>query len=377
MCDFYTAVTWLNHFDKSNMNDATRFLMEQFQEAGVHGNDSDQKANQAVAAAKASKNASALAEVMILIAEQRYQAVQYDLAWTGLKNAVTIYSSEQTSKESRASQHRLWVARWLCGWAGWERYMNYSAYALWCNAREDLEVLIQNSIDIKDSDMEKWYRNRRAEMDVELACRAEEVFTWLYKFPTQNVKIMYSSEKNTNNTLNSDENSYTHGNVMSQMGSDLVNLRDKIVNEVKRVEQIKASGGESDYSVVTHCIQDILYMLPLRSDFNERAEALLECGLAMHQIQDHPAAAYCLERAISDFPPGSHQKTVVRWMLGIIMCQIDGGSIRAFNSLRKAIDEMEELRRRAGIANNKPVVDWYTNKLEILEKAMARIRDQA
>lgn len=382
MSDFYTAITWLNHFDKSNLNEATRFLIDKFQEANEKGDDTNQEAGVVEAAAKAAKNPSATAEALILIAEHHYRAGRLKLAWARLMKAAQIYLDEQQAKETRAALHRLWVARWLCGWVAWKMGVNYTAYKMWLGARDDIEKLVQNSIDVEDADKEKWYRAVQYDMDIDLACRAEEVFTWLYNIPVQSERLRNLAKKKGNEKLATPGDAESDVNIVraTKMGNDLVRILDKVVVDIIRAEEEQVSiekAGEGDLESVRQNVKQLLDALELRSDFDERAEALLECGLALHQIQDHRQASECIERAVSNYPPGSHQKAVSRWLLGIMQIQPEARTGRAYDSFRKAIDELDMLNQRAGTANNKPLVDWYTRKLAILEKAVDRMREEA
>lgn len=375
MSDFQSAATWLNRFDKSNMNDATRFLVDKFREASESGDDPDQKARVVEAAAKASKNPSATAEALILIAEERFQAGHFLPALSGLKNAVAVYETLESQKKSSSALHRLWVARWLYGWAAWKMQLNYTAYETWRRAKDDLEKLIQNSVDEGEAEKVKWYQETQTNNEAAFACRAEEAFTWLYNFPQKRVMVRKPSGKKSVDKLTAVEDVESELNIIgaSKMREDLVRLRNKIVTEIKRAEENQLQPEQEkagDFGVVRQHVQELLESLEQRSDLDERAEALLECGLAMHQTRDNRQAALFMEQAVSNYLPGCHQRAVARWMLGIMQTQPDSGSTRGFDSFRKAMNEMGELKQRAEVANNKTLVDWYTNKLATLAKAV-------
>lgn len=379
MSDFETAVTWLNHFDKSSMTEATHFLIDRFREASDSGDDPDQKASIAEAAAKASKNPVATGEALILIADKRYRDGRFKLAWTGLKNAVTIFLGQEKQKKSSSAKHRLWVARWLCGWAAWRLHLHYTAYETWRYALDDVDDLIKNSADEGNSDKEVWYQGVRGKMQVEFACRVEEAYTWLYNFPEKNIRVRKPAGKKVVDKLLAVDDVESELNVigMSKMGEDLIRLRNRVITEVKRAEDAQSKlerESMGDFRVVRQVVQDVSDALELRNDLNERAEAQLECGLAMHQIRDNRQANTYMERAVSNYLPGCHQKAVARWMLGIIQTQPESGSTNAFNSFRKSIDEMTELKQRAHIAGNKQLVDWYVEKIAEMQKAMDLMR---
>ena len=379
MSDFQTAVNWLNHFDRSNMNDATRFLVNRFQQASLDEYDADQQANVVEVAAEASRNPAASGEALILIAEKRFQAGRYKLAWAGLKKAVMIYEKEEAQKNTSAVLHRLWVARWLCGWAAWKLHLNYTANMTWRYARENIEKLIQNSVDERNSDREKWYQERQREMDVEFACRAEEAITWIYNFPAQNVRVRKPVGKRKVDRLYDVDDVESEMNItgISRMSEDLVKQRNRIITEIKRAEDVQSKlEGEKvgDFRVPGQIVQDVLEAVEKRADMEERAEAWLECGLAFHQMGDHGEAVNYVARAVSIYPPGSHQKAVARWMQGIMQTHVQAVNWRAFESFQRALDEMSELRQRANIANNKPLVDWYTKKIATLTDAMELMR---
>ena len=122
------------------------------------------------------------------------------------------------------------------------------------------------------------------------------------------------------------------------MSEDLVKQRNRIVTEIKRAEDVQSKlEGEKvgDFRVPGQIVQDVLVAVEMRADMEERAEAWLECGLAFHQMRDHGQAVYYVERAVSIYPPGSHQKAVARWMLGITQTQVQAVNWRAFESFQE------------------------------------------
>lgn len=381
MTVFDEAVEWLNHFDRSHVSEATGFLLDKYKQASASGDDPDQNAELVEKAARASENPATVPEALILLAQDRYRSGRYGQAWIGLRDAVIIYDNLKKTKKTNAFRQRLAVSRFLAGLAAWKLYLNYTAYKLWRQAKEDLEVLMQNSADEGEPEKEKWYQTIRDIVEVELTCRFEEAYTWLYSVPEKSVRVRKPAPKKSVDKLLVVEDIGSELNIvgMSRMGDDLVKLRNQLVNEVQRVESEIAEANQAvvvDYQPVRQITGTIMDALELRSDINERAEALLECAMARHQIGDHWQALVWMEKALSNYMPGSHQKAVARWMSGILHLQPNSGGNRGFDQFRKSIEEMKELTRRAQTANNQPLVDWYTHKLALMQKATDQLRER-
>jgi tetratricopeptide (TPR) repeat protein len=382
MDEYQLALNWFYHFDKSGLNEATHYLLERYQEACDSGVNSDETASMVEAAAKASKSQAVMAEAAVLVAKNRYQAGRYKLAWTGLKEAVKLYEDEEKQKKTNLLRHRLWVARWLWGWAGWKLNLNYTAYESWLRSDMEIEKLIQNSADDENFDREKWYQSVRTQMEVELACRAEEALTWLYNFPEKNLRVRKPTTRKSVDALFDVDDIESDLNIKgaSKMGDDLVGLRNRMLTEIKRAEDAQSrveAVGNGDYRVVRQIVQTIMDALLNRSDFDERAEAYLECGLALHQIGDNRQAVTLLKNAVSNYPLNSHSRAVARWMLGIVQRQPGSESGQGFDSFAKAREEMRALSERAGMANNQPLFDWYARKLGVMEQAIAIFRNRS
>jgi tetratricopeptide (TPR) repeat protein len=365
MSDFNSALEWLTEHYGSSMTEAANFLLEKYQEASASDDNPDEKAARVEAAAEASRNPAATAEALVRIAQRRYEAGRYVQAWRGLDKAVTIYAQQEGEKKSAAARQRLWAARWLAGWAGWKAHLNYSAYQSWLRARDEIEVLIQNSADEGDSAKKRWYEAKRAMMEVELACRPEEAYTWLYSVPDKNVRIRKPAAKKLMDKLLVVEDVGSGLNVigMSKMRDDLISLRNRLPGKVKEVEDRMAETEQEtagNFTAVQQIVKTILEALEVRADLDERAEALLECGLAMHQIGDHEQAAKLIERAVSNYLPGSHQKAVVRWMYGLMQMRPEQFR-RGFDSFRRCMEEMRVLLQRAQYANNLALVKCKTS----------------
>lgn len=381
MIDFSAVVKWLNIFDESELDDSAELLLTKRRQST--GNEDERSQDDAVleATARVSRNPFCTAEVLIILSEDLFLRGQYKVAWIKLSEAVKIYADQSKKVRTQKAIHRLAVARWLCGWSAWKLHAHYTACDAWMSARAGMVQLLENSEDEKQEQKEKWYQQAIFEMEVELGCTAEEAYTWLNKYPAQNIIVRAASGKKKVGAplIQNDEQQSEHLQGLSMMGKDLFILRNKVVEEIKRAEEGIFLGNQDsmgDFHMASQVIHMMLKMLEQRFDLNERAEALVECGLAFHQIGEHREASIWLSRAVSYFKPGSHQQAVARWMCGLLQLQLDSGDLNAFNNLQIANDNLVDLRCRAEIANNEELVKWYTHIIQIMDAAVDKLRYQ-
>lgn len=357
MSDFSTAVGWLNMFDSSHLDDTTKLLLDRFLNAVINSHDLTQSAAATEAAAKESRDPYCLPEALIVIAHSLYKARQLKPALSNLRQALTIYEKLVGDGNMNRAIHKLGVARWLYGWTAWDLYVHYTAYESWCRTRDDFKKVLEHSQDEKNGDKVRWYQETLFKMEVEFACKAEEVFTWLYISRTEDMQLHLGTTK---------------------MSETFVNRRERIVRQIIAAEAVlvhSSGSSEGDFRLVAQNVEEMLRALDNTYDLVERAEGQLECGLAFHQIRDNRQAAIQLKRAVENYQPKSHQQAVARWMLGLMQLQPGAENGNAMDSFRIAQADFILLKEQEGKANNILLSEWYAKQLPVLDAAIDRIMD--
>ena len=381
MIDFPTVYKWLNFFDKSSLDDAAKLLVNRFLNSSDKGSESDQDAEAVEAVAKVSRDPMCTAEVLVVLSEALFRKGRFKLAWRKLNEAVKIYEAQVGKVKTNTTRHRLAVTRLLCGFCAWKLFAHYSAIDAWKYAREDFSKLLEDSEDQKLGDRASWYKDIIFKLDVALACTAEEPYTWVYKYPDNNFEVRTTAkhEKPQSVINDGDQTRTLSGSKVTRLGSDLFWRRNRIVEEIKRAEQVMLNSDVDtvgDFRIPHQMIQAMLDSLDRRYDLSERAEALLECALGLHQMRDNRTAAFTLGRAIPYFAPKSHQQVIARWMLGILQLQPGSDYPDALDTLRIAREDLSILKHRGNDDNNKELVQWYDEKLCIMDAALSEILDR-
>jgi tetratricopeptide (TPR) repeat protein len=376
MINFSVVASWLNKFDRSHLDETAKLLVDRFNSASFINADVDQSAKELQAAAEVSRDALSTAEVYVRVAEKLYGGSNFSSALTVLQKAIKIYEAQVKNAQTNSVLHKLGVAHWLAGWAGWGKQLHYPSYKYWWQAREDFEKALVNAEDEENGDKIAWYQESLEAWNVELVCRAEEVYTWLYVYPSEHMILRPKNKKNRSQDGDSSEQPSQGA---SQLEDLLLFQRNRIVDEIKGAEYAAAGleyKQKGDFRLVRQYVQDMLDSLVLYADHEELAEAHLECGLALHQIRVNREACRLLRRAADYYMPNTHQQAVAWWMLGIMQSQPDGSDGDPMMSFSNARKQMIDLKTQAGPANNLELVDWYTKKLGFMEKAVQNMLQQ-
>jgi tetratricopeptide (TPR) repeat protein len=175
--------------------------------------------------------------------------------------------------------HRRAVALWILGITQWEMHQNHDAYR---NCADAKEIFRQRQILFQHFPVEEaWYKNRIWEMEVGLASRPEEIWTWLNYFERSSLKP----------------------------------LTQHIVECVQ--DKIRGQAYQNVYALM----QDLQEANRQSEGVYESAEIYLEFGLAVYQLGNTHFALELLRKAVQNFCPGIgsfHKQVIARCMLGAV-----------------------------------------------------------
>src|SRR5215211_3431592 len=233
--------------------------------------------------------------------------------------------------------HRRAVALWIQGIIQWEMLQNHDAYRHCAEARElfqKRQILFQHF-----PEEDAWYKNQIRQMEVDLAARPEEAWTWLNHFEPSSLKPPTQ----------------------------------QIVDCVQ--EKIRGQAYQNVYALM----QDLQEANRQCDGVYERAEIYLEFGLAVYQMGNIHYAIELLRKSVQNFYPGVgsyHKQVVARCMLGALEWMQVSSHKQALIDWKRCVEEFEHLRRWADRDTLSKKEEWYAKHREFLRAALLERRQE-
>jgi hypothetical protein len=323
------ALSWLNAIDhSSHLNNEARRLIKN----GVEFSPQDSRIKLVLerlrSLAHASSDPLEKAEILLWCAAIGKWRGWFPQAARDAMEAVLCYDNDD---------HRRAVALWMQGIVQWAMFQNHPAYRHCTEARElfqKRQILFQHF-----PEEDAWYKNQIRQMDVDLAARPEEVWTWLNYFEPSSLKRPTR----------------------------------QIVECVQ--DKIRAQAYQNVYALM----QDLQEANRQCEEAYERAEVYLEFGLALYQLENTHFAIELLRKSVQYFYPGIgtfHKQVIARCMLGSVEWMQTSCHNQAAADWKRCIEEFDILRRWADRDNLSKKVAWYTQHSEILHAALLERRQQ-
>ena len=239
-------------------------------------------------------------------------------------------------KQYSSDNHRQAVARWISGQIYWKIPNNNLAFAYWFQAREIFKNLALESAKAGEVEKANWYRRRLLEMNVELVCTAEELYSWLDIFEP------------------------------SKLSKPAVQLIESIANNLEN----------NQYKKVYGLINSLEIISKKSSDYLEVAEIFIESSLALYKMGNLRDAVSVARKAIDAFPPFGHHQAIARWILGVYQWQMPTEVSKAVSNWQKALDTFEELTVKADYKNQQNRREWYEKQEEYMALAMNQMIEE-
>jgi hypothetical protein len=101
----------------------------------------------------------------------------------------------------------------------------------------------------------------------------------------------------------------------------------------------------------------------------EKAEALVYCGLVNAEIQDTNAAANYLRQWLVHYLPGTHEYVMARWILGLVLASEPKFTAEMEKHMQACEGSIKVLKERADHQNLPVPCRWY----DITGEAMRRV----
>jgi tetratricopeptide (TPR) repeat protein len=301
------ALSWLNQFESSHLRRTIQSLVKHIKDPATPN--------------ATREDLMEYPEVLINCAYAKYDQKHLNAARDYAVAAIRTYPE---------GSHRLGVARWIIGIIYWKLPNNTLAYSSWYHARDIFNALAERAVSFKQQRLVDWYHERLNEMNVDLVCTAEEIFTWLDHFEPSHLS--------------------TSASQLSKTITDRLE-RGHFQDVYKLIEDLQTIGRSS-------------------SDTLESSEILVESALALYKMGNLNETFTLLKKAIDSFTPLSHYQAVSRWMLGVLQWNMPTQHNQAIINWEKCLDNFDTLALKADHNNKQDRRKWYQEKRSYMEQAL-------
>jgi hypothetical protein len=326
-------LSWLNYETPSRISKFSQFSFNIINSPDIPDASKDQEITELVSRLEIAKENLELYEVQVCCADR--------LRESNSKKALDLLIKAQKGYQREQDKHREAIVVWLLSIVRTKRRENLDAYADALRARQILEDIKKSQIkqryqssqelessyqlDRKDERI-SWYLDKINRITIDLTATPEEGFTWINQFE----------------------------------GSHFSAASLKLVDQIK-TEMKNNRTGQANYFLL-----DLLDQVHASEDYFETAEAFAFAGYQKYQIGELEEAEVLLKSAIAQYPPDSHQRAAVRWILGMILFSNTKKSRDAVLLCKKCMEEMEEAKEKVERLNKKSRVDWYNQRLNLM-----------
>jgi hypothetical protein len=298
---------------------------------------------------------SIIAEIVQLAQAERYMEISHLLEGSPYPQLFNFMAGDGGEEADVNDWYRLGLLLWIRGTVFLQNGQTVESNIDWHTTRTILDKLISNNqqrlLEGDDYDDQNrpertlwheniaWYQERLKDLNIDLACNAEEVYGWIHGLEGEEQVLR------------------THTRQMWQI----------IATKIKN----------NEWHTVEKYLEELVDFSDAGLDYLEKPEVLALCGRALHQIHMYPLAASYMRRAVAEFHPRSHKQAAARWMLGTVQWCVEWEQRAAIENLELSIEEFEQLQISAQRKDWKGTVDgqvlkaWYGERLEAMRKVLA------
>lgn len=301
-------------------------------------------------------------ELLLSCALAEHERRQMDACRASVREAYQLYP------ENLVNRHRRAVVLWVWGILEYEVLENNTAYSCWQAARLLFQELANLAVKMHIPEQSRWYYERLRDMNVDMACTAEEAFTWLNIFPEIAAgKIGFRTSRLTEQAgarvtvPAGDLDANIRGLISEkQPDSPIYILVDKVIDHAQKHR----------FASALRLMEQIQFAVSRGEDRQEQPEAWVECGLVAHQIDMQEEAVELLRHAAAMVGSRTHRQAVVFWMIGAVLWRSHNLRKKALVYWNTAIAIFRELEVRVDRQNRQQRWEWYHRLLEILPLAL-------
>jgi tetratricopeptide (TPR) repeat protein len=324
----YNALSWLTHFENTHLRRTTQAMLRHLNDMDVDEDKRQQMIETALEQSRANPDQLECPELLLHLAAQYFADDDLSMALEYTRQARQFYAE---------GTHQNAVAAWMQGIAAWKSEQNWLAFTCWYDARQAFGQLARQQEDAGNHANAGWYLNLLERLDMNLAVKPEEAYTWLDYFDPSRLSA----------------NALAMVEEISQLVNQEVLTESDQQNILARVNELNALGTNS--------------VDPLES-----AEVLVECAMIHYRLAGFSKAAGLLDNAVQIFPPNSHQQAVTLWLQGLMewhSLAARGQSIAHGTESHRLFAELAQL---SGQSARPEQAAWYTAREDTLLRILRK-----
>jgi tetratricopeptide (TPR) repeat protein len=312
MIDLIETVKWADQFDPSHLAAANRRLIDGIFDAKTPKRQVPALITTVLTNTKASPDPLEYPEALMYCGVAQYYRGRWLTASQHLNEALRMFPQ---------GRHRTVVARYISAWINWQLGEESTSRSQWEEVAKEFQKIMA------------WYADtlKKIQLDttVEKSLQIREPYQWLNKW--EQTKISGQSRQ------------------LIEILKRKLNRKDPTLYQI---------------------IARLLELARSETDYLFEAEILVECGLAVYEMENYPQALTYMQAAVDIYHPRTHRQAVARWLLGVVQWQVEPERPRAPLNWEMSIELFEELSMLEDHQGKKDRSKWYEEQLEIMRRAM-------
>lgn len=353
MADFNQVCKWLNQFEDTHLSSKAQSMMDAIDtDLGLPVGSSapatidiDTAVRQFVAHLEKSSDPKEFPEGMVRLARYYYTKGGASVAaFDILQQAGTVY------RKLHGSELNLALLNWLKGLVHLQMFDTQEAHRHWKKATEGFADVIrianlggEYTKEVGDFAGEKLEMLWQAILQL-----PEEAFGWLDE---QELKW-----------------------ITAYGGGFHMNLPTKQLKEVllQRQRNDNFRGVYGDLEKFHKISKESVHSLKGDLIYGE-GDALTVTGMLLFWMGNVPEARQKFSAAMDIYLPDTHPDAVVSWILGLMYLYQPNDKRKAVACCQRAIHGLKRVRFTADVKHDRTARDWYTEKIDLLEKTLGLI----
>jgi tetratricopeptide (TPR) repeat protein len=312
---------YLNKYDPSKIRPIVDPIVAEMKNDALSDAQLDGKIREAMEKSKYPLIPLEYAEIKLHCAVAKYSRRKYIESKILMDEAFPKYENDP---------HRRAVILWLMGINALSMEDASFAHSYWMSSRIIFEEIIKGKhFQITRPDVSSWYLERLKEINHLMAANCiQEIFTWFG---------LHES---------------------NHMDGQTVAFSEKIFEAI----------GSRKYHEAYQLIETLIRLVEMSNDHEEIRDVYVLCGVAKYMLGATSESIKYFSEAISKLEPKSHRQSVTYWLKGTAQWRIPAQREEAITNLNRSIDLFKDLRLKADKKHLAQVMQWYDDKLGIMEK---------
>jgi len=229
--------------------------------------------------------------------------------------------------------HRRAVALWMMGLNALAMEDVSFAHSYWMSARIIFEDIVKGKrFQITRPDMLAWYRERYNEISYLMAASCiQEIYNWYGIHDT------------------------------GHMEGQTLAFSEKIFEAI----------GFRKAHEANQLIDMLIRLAKLENEHEQLSDVYVLCGVAKYLLGDSTVSINFFSEATSRQEPKSHRQAVTYWLMGSAQWRMNDQREKALFNMNRSIEYFKDLKLIADKKHLVSVMNWYGDKLAIMEKEVS------